>query len=100
MVLGLKVHQPESQDSALLVHTLDISSSGAKVGAFRERLQPGRVIMVQRARTRAHCLVIWSREVGPQEVQIGIKFVGQDADLWGLDLEDDCAGTWFSESER
>ncbi len=100
MVLGLKVHQPESQDSGLLVHTLDISSSGAKVGALRERLQPGSVILIQRAGTRAHCVVIWSREVAPHEIQIGIKLLGQDADLWGLELEDDRAGTRFSESER
>ncbi len=100
MVLGLKVHRPESQDSGVLVHTLDISSSGAKMGALRGRIEPGSVIIVQRARTRAHCLVIWAREVAPQEVQIGIKFLGQDAHLWGLELEDDRAGTWFTESER
>ena len=100
MVLGLKVHQPESQDSGLLVHTLDISSSGAKVGAFREPIQPGTVIIVQRAGTRIHCLVIWSRQVAPQEVQIGIKLLGQDASLWGLELDDERAGTWSSESER
>jgi hypothetical protein len=101
MVLGLKVPQPQSQgDSGLLAHTLDISSSGAKVGALRSRLQPGSVLIVQRGHTRARCLVIWSRELAPQEVQIGIKFLDRDAHLWNLDLEDDCGGVWFSDSGR
>jgi hypothetical protein len=100
MVLGLRVPQPQSHASDLLVHTLDISSSGAKVGAVREWIQPGSILMVQRGHMRARCLVMWSREIAPREIQIGIKFLGQDAHLWGLELEDDRVGVWFSESER
>lgn len=100
MVIGLRIPQPQSHDSGLLVHTLDISSSGAKVGALREWIQPGSVLIVQRAHTRARCLVMWSRQIAAREIQIGIKFLGQDSHLWGLDLDDDCAGVWISESER
>ena len=48
MVLGLRLPQQQSQDSGLLVHTLDISSSGAKVGALRSRIQPGSILILQR----------------------------------------------------
>jgi hypothetical protein len=43
---------------------------------------------------------MWSRKVAPGEIQIGIKFLGGDSRFWGFDLDDDCAGVWFSESER
>jgi hypothetical protein len=92
MVVGLKIPRPQSHDPGLVVHTLDISSSGAKVGALREWIQPGSVLIVQRAHTRIRCLVVWSREIAPREIQIGIKFLSQDFRVWGLDLDDDCAG--------
>jgi hypothetical protein len=100
MVVGLRVSQQRSHAADFLVHTLDISSSGAKIGAFREWMQPGDTLIVQRRQTRARCLVMWSRKVGPGEIQIGIKILGGDSRFWGLDLDDDCAGVWFSESER
>ena len=100
MVVGLRVSQQRSHAADLLVHTLDISSSGAKIGAFREWMQPGDTLIVQRRQTRARCLVMWSRKVGPGEIQIGIKILGGDSRFWGLDLDDDCGGVWFSESER
>src|SRR5581483_1144423 len=100
MVLGLRVPQPQSHAPDLLVHTLDISTSGAKVGAVREWIQPGSILVVQRGHTRARCLVMWSREIAPREIQIGIKFLGQDVHLWGVDLDDDRVGIWASASER
>ena len=100
MVVGLRVSQQRSHAADLIVHTLDISSSGAKIGAFRECMQPGSTLIVQRRQTRARCLVMWSRTVAPGEIQVGIKFLGGDSRFWDLDLDEDCAGVWFSESER
>jgi hypothetical protein len=100
MVVGLRVPQQRSAIADLLLHTLDISSSGAKIGALREWMEPGSALIVQRKHTRARCLVMWSRKVAPGEVQIGIRFLERDSHFWGLDLDEDCAGVWFSESER
>jgi len=100
MVLGLRVLQQPSHSAELLVHTLDISSSGARIGALREWMQPGRVVVIQRRHTRARCQVTWSRIVAPREIQMGIKFLGREPNFWGLDLDDDCLGIWFRESER
>ncbi len=63
-------------------------------------IEPGSVLIVQRRHTRAQCRVMWSRQVAPGEVQIGIEFLGHDAQFWGLDLDDGCAGVWLSASER
>ena len=86
MVVGLRVSQQRSPVADLLVHTLDISSSGAKIGALREWMQPGSALIVQRRHTRARCLVMWSRKVAPGEIQIGIKFLGRDSHFWGCVL--------------
>jgi PilZ domain len=100
MVVGLRLPKPQPQSSDLLVHTLDISSSGAKIGAVREWIEPGSMLTVQRRHIRAQCRVMWSRQVGPAEIQIGIEFLGHDAQFWGLDLDDGSAGVWLSASER
>jgi hypothetical protein len=100
MVVGLRVPQPQSQAPDLLVHTLDISSSGAKIGAVREWIQPGSVLVIQYKHNRAQCRVRWSRQIAPREIQIGIEFLGRDPQIWGLDLDEDCTGVWLSSSER
>jgi hypothetical protein len=100
MVVGLRVPGPRPHSPDLLVHTLDISSVGAKIGALREWIRPGSVLLIQRRHTRARCRVTWSRKIGPQEVQIGIEFLGRDPGFWGLELDDSCAGLWISQSER
>ena len=99
MVVGLRVPHPQLDAPALLVHTLDISSSGAKIGALREWIQPGNVLVVQYRHYRTQCRVMWSRKIAPGEVQIGIEFLGRDPQIWGLDLDEDCAGIWLSKSE-
>lgn len=100
MVVGLRVRQPQSQVADLLVHTLDISSSGARIGAVRERIQPGSVLVIQYKHSRAQCRVKWSRQIAPRDIQIGIEFLGRYPHIWALDLDEDCAGVWLSSSER
>ena len=100
MVVGLRVPKPQPKAPDLLVHTLDVSSSGAKIGALREWIEPGSVLVVRRGQSRTHCRVMWSRKVAPGEIQIGIEFLGHGDQFWGLDLDDSCAGVWLSASER
>jgi len=100
MVLGLRIRKPQPQAPDLLVHTLDINTSGAKIGALRECIEPNSLLVVHRGHTRVRCRVVWSRQVGPREVQIGIEFPRQDARFWGIDLDDNRAGVWWSNSER
>jgi hypothetical protein len=38
--------------------------------------------------------------IAPGKIQIGIEFLGRDAQIWGLDLDENCAGIWASKSER
>jgi hypothetical protein len=100
MVLGLKLYNSSPLSRTLLVHTLDISRSGAKVGALREHIQPGTLLAVQYKHVRASCTVVWSRTLDRGETQIGIELVGHNDDFWGLTLHDNSAGIWVSNSER
>ncbi|MBV8475277.1 MAG: PilZ domain-containing protein [Acidobacteria bacterium] len=98
MVVPLKslpVGNAQATHSA--VHTLDVSRLGAKLGAFRELVEPGDVLVVQRQHKRAKCKVVWVREIGPREIQVGIEFLGSAEGFWGLPLEDEDAGVWVSE---
>jgi hypothetical protein len=79
---------------------LDISSTGAKIGAVREYIQPGSVLLLQHGHQRAQCRVIWSRRVGPAEIQIGVEFLKHGAPFWELDLDEGRAGVWLSLSQR
>src|SRR5437762_1438837 len=88
MVLGLRIFHPELHTSLLLVHTLDITSTGAKIGAVREYIQPGSVLLIQYGRNRAQCRLIWSRQVGPKEIQIGVEFLKNDPRFWKLELDE------------
>jgi hypothetical protein len=100
MVVGLRLPNSHPQQGDALVHTLDISSSGAKIGALREYIQPGSVLTVRRGHLRTQCRVTWTRQIAPEEVQIGIELLDRGARFWGFDLDDDCAGVWLSESQR
>jgi hypothetical protein len=86
--------------SSIAVHTLDLSRSGAKLGAFRGQVKRGDVLLVQRQHKRAKCRVIWVREIEPGEVHVGIEFLGSEDGFWGVPLEDERAGVWTIASER
>ena len=100
MVLGLRISHPEVHSGQLLVHTLDITSSGAKIGGVREYIHSGSVLLIQRGHNRTHCRVIWSRGVGPKEIHMGVEFLKHSARFWELDLDEATAGVWLSSSQR
>lgn len=100
MVLPLRsssTHAPAG--SSTVVHTLNLSPFGAKLGAFRQCLQRGDILLVQRRHKRAKCKVVWSQEVGPREIQVGIEFLEAEDGFWGVPLEDSRAGVWIVKSD-
>jgi hypothetical protein len=79
---------------------LDLSRQGAKLGAFRDQVRIGDILTVQRQHKRSKCKVVWVRQMGPREIQVGIELLGNDDAFWGIPLEDDRAGLWTFASER
>lgn len=88
-----------SVNGGVAVHTLNLSSTGAKLGAFRHNVKRGDVLTMQRQHKRAKCKVVWTREVGPQEIQVGIEFLQAEEGFWGVPLEESRNGICVVTSE-
>jgi hypothetical protein len=88
MVIGVRLSSKEKKSDlpASLVHTLDISPSGARLAGLRESIEAGTIVMLQRQHKRAKCKVVWCREVAPREIQVGVQFTDADPAFWGVDL--------------
>jgi hypothetical protein len=69
-----------------LAHTVDITESGARLGALRTELKPGTVISLQRGSQRAKFQIAWVRQLAPTELQAGIESLQPQSSFWGVDL--------------
>lgn len=89
--LSLKTAKDHSRE-AIFAHTVDISPVGARLGGLRISLQPGEVITLQHRHSKAQFRVIWTKQVGPDELRAGVewvaieKLVGTETNFWGLEL--------------
>ena len=71
-----------------LAHTVDITNTGARLGALRTQLQPGMIISLQRGSHKAKFRVAWIRQLAPNEVQAGVECLEPQNNFWGVDLCD------------
>ncbi len=85
MVLGVKVSLDET---AHLVHTVDITDNGAQLGGLRAQLEPGVVIALQRGRQKANFRIIWIRQLAPNELRAGVECLQPTKKFWGVDLSE------------
>jgi hypothetical protein len=87
MVLSVKVSIDKITH---LAHTVDITSTGARINCVHlTQVQPGTIILVQRASRKAEFRVQWIRQLGPDEQQIGIESLEPQSNFWGIDLSDE-----------
>lgn len=85
MVLPVKI----SIDKAThFVHTVDITPTGAKLGALRTELQLGTIVSLQRGTQKAKFRIAWIRQIAPKELQAGIEALEPTNNFWGVDLSD------------
>jgi hypothetical protein len=90
MVLAVKV----SLDAGThLVHTLDITETGAQLGGLRTQLKVGTIIGLQRGRQKAKCRIVWIRQLAPNELRAGIECLEPQKKFWGLELPDSERGS-------
>lgn len=72
-----------------LAHTIDITPSGARLGALRTQLQPGTTISLQRGPKKAQFRIEWIKQLAPNELQAGIEALEPQNNFWGVNLADD-----------
>jgi len=72
-----------------LVHTLDVTPAGVRLGAIHHRLKALDSLTVLYRQRRIEFRVVWTRKLdGLNEYQVGLQALTQDQDAWGLNLSD------------
>jgi hypothetical protein len=69
-----------------LAHTLDITSTGARLGAIRHELKVLDTLVVLYRQRRIEFTVVWWKLLGHCEYQVGLQAMAQQSDPWGLSL--------------
>jgi Gram-negative bacterial TonB protein C-terminal len=99
MVLPLRLWPDDDQGqnaAPLLAHTLDISPIGGRLGGLHSPLHTGQTIMLQRGQNRVPFRVVWTKQLGPGEMQAGIESALYEEKVWGVDLPDEPASAAIS----
>jgi hypothetical protein len=75
-----------------LAHTLDLTATGARLGAIRHRLKAHDTLVVLFRQRRIEFTVIWTRLLDAREYQVGVQALARDYDPWGLNEDHPMAG--------
>jgi len=69
----------------VLVHTLDVTPDGVRLGSVRPQLKVLDEITVFYRKRRIQFRVVWTKKLeGTSEFQVGLQAVTQDSEAWGL----------------
>lgn len=72
-----------------LVHTLDVTAAGARLGSVRHELNIEDQITVLYRQRRIQFRVVWIRKMkGSSEFQVGLQAVTVETEAWGLGSAD------------
>jgi hypothetical protein len=70
-----------------LAHTLDLTPTGARLGAIHHELTALDTLVVLFRKRRIEFKVMWTRLLDKHgEYQIGLQMIAQESDPWGLSV--------------
>jgi len=70
-----------------IAHTLDIATSGVRLGAIHHQLKVLDELTIQYHRRKMGFRVVWTRLLdGSSEYQVGLQAIEQEGQGWGLDF--------------
>src|SRR5579863_6065088 len=73
------------QSYSELVHTLDVSRNGVRLGSVRRQLEVGSLVVLQYRQHKGEFRVVWTKPLGSgAEQQVGLEADAQK-DMWGID---------------
>jgi hypothetical protein len=77
--------------SCEIVHTLDVTPGGTRLGGLRHSPTPGTVVEVQRHNKRARFRVVWaaSPSAKSKEIQVGLQCMEPEKHIWAVDLPEE-----------
>ena len=72
-----------------MVHTLDVTPAGVRLGSVRRELNLHEEITIFYRQRRMQYRVVWTKKLkGTSEFQVGLQAVTQDREAWGLSFPD------------
>lgn len=72
-----------------LAHTLDITTSGVRLGAIRRELNRMDEVTLFFRQRKLQFRVVWTKKMkGSSEFQVGLQAVGQEREPWGLSFSE------------
>lgn len=86
-VLPVRVKGKDSAGKAFdeLVHTLDVTPDGVRLGSVRHQLKVLDELTVFYRQRRIQFRVVWTKKLeGTSEYQVGLQAVTHDSEVWGL----------------
>jgi hypothetical protein len=86
-VLPVKIKGKDSTGKVFeeLVHTLDVTAQGARLGSIHHQLNVFEEITVFYRQRKMQFRVVWIKQMrGTSEFQIGLQALSQDKEGWGL----------------
>lgn len=89
MVLPVRITAKDASNKQFdeLAHTLDITNSGARLGAIRHHLKPGDKLLLQYRQRKINFRVVWVKQLeGTSEYQVGVEAATHGGETWGLEL--------------
>ena len=90
MVLAVRLRRTgvNGHSTEQLVHTLDITVDGVRIGGLHERLENGEKVVIQRGPMKRPFRVAWVSQMG-LEYRAGLVALQELRDFWRLDLPEE-----------
>jgi hypothetical protein len=87
-VLPVRVRGTDSDGSSFeeLAHTLDVTTTGARLGAIHRKLNVRDTLVILFRQRRLEFTIMWTRLLDQGEYQVGLQMLSKDRDPWNLNL--------------
>lgn len=88
-VLPVRIKGKDAAGQAFdeMVHTLDVTTTGVRLGSVRRELNPQDEVTIFYRQRKMQFRVVWTKKMkGTSEFQVGLQALTQEKEVWGLSL--------------
>jgi hypothetical protein len=88
-VLPVRVRGTDSSGASFegMAHTLDLTSTGARLGSIRHNLKALDTLTIIYRQRRMEFTVVWTKLLdGKSEYQVGLQAFSQEKEAWGMNI--------------
>lgn len=88
-VLPVRVRGTDSSGASFegMAHTLDLTSTGARLGSIRHNLKALDTLTIFYHQRRMEFTVVWTKLLdGKSEYQVGLQAFSQEKEGWGMNI--------------